>query len=401
MGRPLPVCSDGGRSRWDGTLRRRRRLIRMAMGGFLLIAPACSQNLEPIFEGSAGLIMWPPPPAEARIRHVGQIETAEDLKPPKNAFEAFGELLVGKKPSQPLYGPRTLVRTPDGRRLWVADPGGRCLHMLDLEDRSYKKIHRVGSAQLLSPVGVCLGPPGMIFVCDSEGVTVDLLSATDGQLIESVRLPEEVDRPVALSYNASSQELFVVDVRSHDVKVIDVEGRLLRVLGRRGDGPGQFNFPCAIAADDDLLWIVDAGNHRVQGITRDGRPVVSIGQVGDGLGDLSLPKAVAVDRDGHIYVVDARFENIQIFDRSGRLLLFVGEEGVGPGEFWLPSGIFIDQTDRIWVCDSYNARIQVFDYVAERVADEETAGNGAAGPRHDASSAPATESRDEPDAGTP
>ncbi len=244
--------------------------------------------------------------------------------------------------------------------------------MLNLEDRSYKKIHRVGSTQLLSPVGVCLGPPGMIFVCDSEGVTIDLISATDGRHIESVRLADEIDRPVALTYNASSQELFVVDVRSHDVKVIDVEGRLLRILGHRGTGPGEFNFPCAITADRDLLWIVDTGNHRVQGLTRGGRPVHAIGQAGDGLGDLSLPKAVAVDRDGHVYVVDARFENVQIFDREGRLLLFFGEEGTGPGEFWLPAGLFIDPADRIWVCDSYNERVQVFDYIADRVSDEES-----------------------------
>jgi len=401
MGQFWPTHRDSGRSRRDETHRGPRWIGRLAFCTILLNGAACSQTLEPVFDGSDGLIVWPPPPAFGRIRHVGQIETAEDLKPPKNAFEAIGEFLAGKKPPQPLYGPRTLVRTPDGRRLWVADPGGRCLHMLDLEDRSYKKIHRVGETQLLCPVGVCLGPPGMIFVCDSEGVTVDLLSSTDGSHIASVRLPEEIDRPVALSYNASSQELFVVDVRSHDVKVIDAEGRLLRILGRRGTGPGQFNFPCAIAADKDLLWIVDAGNHRVQGLTRAGKPVYSIGQAGDGLGDLSLPKAVAVDRDGHIYVVDARFENIQIFDRSGRLLLFVGEEGTGPGEFWLPSGIFIDGTDRIWVCDSYNERLQVFDYISDRVTDEGNAADAAAGPRQGVSAVSPAESRDELDARTP
>ncbi len=394
---PLPMHRDGGRSRQDGT---RRWSAYLALCGLLPIASACSQTLEPIFDDSAGDISWPPSSASARIRYVGQIESAEDLKPPQGAFEAIGEFLVGKKPPRPLYGPRTIVRTPDGQRLWVADPGGRCLHMLNLEDRSYQKIHRVGPTQLLSPVGVCLGPAGMIYVCDSEGGTVDLLSSIDGRHIESVPLPGDIDRPVALCYNASSEELFVVDVRSHDVKVIDAEGRLLRIIGRRGTGPGQFNFPCAITADRDLLWIVDTGNHRVQGLTRDGKPVHSIGQAGDGLGDLSLPKAVAVDRDGHIYVVDARFENIQIFDRSGRLLLFFGEEGTRQGEFWLPSGIFIDHADRIWVCDSYNERVQVFDYIADHVADEESEDEGTTELSPGNSAAPAEVPRDKADPGT-
>jgi DNA-binding beta-propeller fold protein YncE len=331
--------------------------------------PACSQSLEPIFDESRSDLVWPPAPAAPRIRYVGQLQTDIDLKRPAKPFEAIGDFLLGAKPPQPLYGPRSVVRSRDGEHLWVADPGGRCLHRLDLADRSYQKLTRIGTSPLLSPVGVCLGPPGMIYVCDSEGVTIDLLSSEDGRHIETVRLPEEIDRPVALSYNVSSEELFVVDVRMHDIKVIDGEGRLLRILGRRGSGPGAFNFPCAIAADRDHLWIVDAGNNRVQCITPEGVPVCSIGQAGDAPGDMALPKAVALDSEGHVYVVDARFENIQVFDHQGRLLLHLGEEGSGPAEFWLPSGIFIDATDRIWVCDSYNERIQVFDYLPAPTAE--------------------------------
>ncbi len=340
-----------------------RALLTIACLSLVATGAHCSQTLEPIFEEHDPPLAWPPPPAAPRIKYVGQLRTSADLKPPPKPFESLGNLLLGRKPPAPLYGPRSVVRPDAGNRLWVADPGGRCLHLFDLEHRTYRKLDSAGTERFMSPVGLCLGPEDSIFVCDSEQVAIHRLSATSGALIASLRLPIEVLRPVAATYVATSGELFVVDVSAHNIKVLDKGGRILRIIGRRGSAPGQFNFPCDIADDGRLLWVVDVGNQRVQALTYAGKPVTSIGQLGDAPGDLAMPKGVALDSDGHVYIVDARFENVQIFDQAKRLLLFFGEEGGGPGQFWLPSGICIDANDRIWICDSYNGRIQVYDYV--------------------------------------
>jgi hypothetical protein len=251
----------------------------------------------------------------------------------------------------------------------VADPGGRCLHLFDLHSRFYRKIGQLGGKPLLSPVGLCPGPDASVYVCDSEDLSIHRLSDVDGGLLGSLRLPEDILRPVAMSYHEASGELFVVDVKAHDIKVLDAKGGLRRILGRRGNALGEFNFPCDIADDGELLWIVDAGNARLQTMRRTGEPVGSFGQSGDAPGDLALPKAVAHDSDGQVYLVDSRFENVQIFDRTGQLLLYFGEEGIGPGQFWLPSDVFIDRNDRIWICDTYNGRVQVFQYVS--LADDQ------------------------------
>lgn len=328
-----------------------------------LLAGGCSQRLQPIFDEQRRALAWPPAPAPARIHYVGQLRSSADLKPPTKPFQRIGELFAGAAEPQGLYGPRSVACTPDGSRVWVADPGGRCLHLFDLSGRTYRKISRVGDHPLLSPVGLCLGPDDSLYVCDSEDVAIHRLEAATGTLLASLRLPEEIGRPVALSYRASTGELFVVDSQAHDIKVLAGDGALRRVIGRRGARPGEFNFPCDIADGGRLIWIADAGNQRVQGLTCTGEPVVVFGQAGDAPGDLALPKGVALDSDGHVYVVDARFENVQIFDQTGRLLLAFGQEGVDAGEFWLPAGIFIDHNDRIWVCDLYNRRVQVFDYL--------------------------------------
>ncbi len=348
----------------------RRRLNRYGPALALALA-GCSQQLRPIFDEQAAGIAWPPPPAQARIRYLGQLRGADDLKPPPKPFAALGQLLLGPPEPQRFYGPRSAVCVDDGRRVCIADPGGRCVHLLDLQDRSYRKVTEVGGAPLLKPVDVCAGPAGSFYLCDSEDAAVHRLSARDGQRLESPRLPEDIQRPVAVYFDAQSTDLYVVDVGAHDIKVLAPDGTLRRLFGRRGSAPGEFNFPCDIAADAETLWVVDAGNSRVQGLTRAGEPIAALGQVGDAPGDLALPKSVAVDSDRHLYVLDARFENVQVFDRSGQLLLFFGQEGGGPGEFWLPSGVFIDQVDRLWVCDTYNARVQVFQYVPERQTGQE------------------------------
>ncbi|MFQ5591581.1 MAG: 6-bladed beta-propeller [Phycisphaerae bacterium] len=329
----------------------------------VLGAAGCAPRLKPIFEDRPAPIFWPAPPQTPRIRYVGQLRSSADLKPRATFLGALARVFVGREEPHQLYGPRSVVCTKDGQRVWIADPGGRCLHLFDLEHREYRRIDKIGDSRLVSPVGLSLGPGDSIYVCDSDNTAVYHISGVTGAQLKPLRVSPDIGRPAAVAYDSSSDELYVVDVTAHDVKVLDRNGRVRRIIGRRGNGPGDFNFPCDVVVDADMVWVVDAGNNRVQGLKRDGSPVVAFGQAGDAPGDLALPKGIATDNDGHVYVVDGRFENIQVFDRNGRLLLVFGEEGIGPGAFWLPGGIFIDHGNRVWVCDAYNRRVQVFEYL--------------------------------------
>ena len=153
--------------------------------GALIIG--CSQRLDPIFDRSQHHISWPSPPARERIRYVGQLASSADLKPPRKPFQALGDFLVGAKEPQRLYGPRSVVRTSDGTTLWIADPGGRCVHVFDLQDRSYKKIESVGRSHLLCPIGLCLGPQESIFVCDAEDNTIHRFAKSGADQLQSDR----------------------------------------------------------------------------------------------------------------------------------------------------------------------------------------------------------------------
>jgi DNA-binding beta-propeller fold protein YncE len=338
------------------------------LGLALLWCAGCAGTPEPIFGAIDPPIVWPPAPEPERIRYVGELRTSADLKPSRSFFQAIGSLITGEAEPEKLYGPRSVVCTGGGRYLSVADPGGRCLHQFDLTDRVYRKISRAGEVRLLSPVSICAGPDGSIYVCDSEAAAIHRFEDASGKWLETLDLPEAVVRPAAVTYAALNRVLYVADVKAHDVKVLGVDGALRRTIGRRGAARGEFNFPTDLHHDGERLWVADTGNQRVQGLNPEGQTVVILGsgRVGDAPGDLAMPKGIAVDGDGNVYVVDARFENVQIFDRDGRLLLFFGSEGTGPGQFWLPAGIGIDPNDRIWISDTYNRRIQVFDYISSR-----------------------------------
>lgn len=333
----------------------------VAIGSFM--QAGCATTAQPIFNRPNPPISWPGPNRTPRIDYVGSISTSADLKAARSTFDVLGDIFAGREEPKQMVGPRAVVVTGDAERVWIADPGDHCLHLFDLTGRKYARIETVGENRLMSPVGLCLGPRETIFVCDSQETGIYQLSDRTGALLRRVRLPSDIQRPVDIFFDGTTNELFVIDVSAHNVKVLGVGGELVRILGERGEEAGEFNFPSAITVDDKAIWIADTGNHRVQALERSGSPVAAFGKAGDAPGDLAMPKGIATDPDGNVYVVDGRFENVQVFDAKGLLLSHFGEEGRGAGEFWLPGGIFVERSGRIWVTDTYNKRVQVFQYV--------------------------------------
>ena len=338
------------------------------------VATGCASQSRNVFDPPNPALVWPGFPLPPRVQYVGQLHASTDLKPQRSTLDRLGSLLVGEESPATLYGPRAVLSLPELGIVWIADPGGRCLHLFDLKARKYRKVNKMGTNMLVSPVGLARGPRGSFFICDAEAGIIYRATQREGLLLAEISSSELIDRPVAAHWDPETDELYVVDTASHDVKVFGPDGHIRRVIGSRGSSPGQFNFPLAIAASGNTIWVVDTGNNRIQQLTKTGEVVSIFGEPGDAPGDFALPKSIALDTDGHLYVVDGRFENVQIFDQQGRLLLYFGEEGRGAGQFWLPTGIHIDENNRIWVCDSYNQRVQVFDYLGD--ADGGESSNG-------------------------
>lgn len=84
-------------------------------------------------------------------------------------------------------------------------------------------------------------------------------------------LPENIDftNPSRIALN-SKNELFVTDTRANNIKVFDVEGRFLKVIGRKGQGPGDLSWPSGIIFNGKYIIVWELGNYRFSLFNEDG-----------------------------------------------------------------------------------------------------------------------------------
>ena len=288
-----------------------------------------------------------------------QITQHQDLFKTGTVWAGFKEFLAGA-PDSRIIRPFALAMHPAGGLL-IADPGRKIVHFYCWGRRTYIPIGPKLEGGLQSPVGVAALPDGRILVCDSRLETVECFDAK-GRALGHFCDPEVMGRPAGIAVNSSRGEVYIADVTNHRVMVLDLKGRLLRLIGHRGDGPGEFNFPTHLTlGPQGRLYVTDSMNFRVQVLEPDGTFVRAIGRLGDAPGQFSKPKGVAVDKEGHVIVVEGLYDALEFFDPQGELLLSAGSSGSNPGQFWLPAGLCLDTKEQLlFVADSYNSRVQVF-----------------------------------------
>ena len=305
-------------------------------------------------------LVWPPPPAAARIRYAGQISGEKDFGTRRSFVSRAATFIVGLREEDNAFV-RPMAAVADGKgNLCVADPGAAAVFVYDRGRATLRCYRRFGDTHLLSPVAVAVSDsPNMLLVADSALGQVFAFTVS-GRLL--FKLSENLERPSGLA--VSTDRIFVSDSTKNQIAVFDLNGREIDRFGTRGNKAGQFNCPTYLATDGSgFLYVTDTMNFRVQVFDRDNRFVRFIGRQGDTSGRFSRPKGVAMDAFGHIYVTDGLFDNVQMFDATGRFLLNWGEAGSEPGEFWLPAGISVSGSNTIYVADSFNHRVQVFEYV--------------------------------------
>ena len=304
--------------------------------------------------------VWPTPPDAPRIVFVRSLLQPTDAGARQSSFRRFANWINGGAKGNETFAKPFGIAVDDADNLCLTDTGANTVSFYDDQKKQWIRWDEINKVRFSAPVAIAKKGK-TIFVADS-GLGAVIVFDTDGKLL--FRIDHELERPSGLVIQGD--RLWVTDSQQHCVAAFDLHGKFLSKFGKRGIGPGEFNFPTHIAADSNgRLYVTDSMNNRVQVFDSAGRFQTQIGSAGDGPGYFSRPKGVSVDSFGHVYVVDALFNNIQIFDHTGRLLMDFGEPGSGAGEFSLPNGIAISRDNQILITDGYNHRIEVFRYVGQ------------------------------------
>jgi DNA-binding beta-propeller fold protein YncE len=352
---------------------------------------------------------YPPPPEVARIlweRTIyGSADVVAEDKDSALRRMVTGEVRTGQGLDKP-YG----VAARNGK-IYVGDTVARNIVVFDLNAKKFSRIGIDEPGALRMPFGLDLDTAGNLYVVDGTLKRVHVYDAS-GKFLRMMGQDLKWSRPVGMAIDNERKRLYVVDAGGvdkpdHKVQALDLNtGKLLFEVGKRGDGPGEFNLPRdAVVGKDGLLYVVDGGNFRVQVFDKDGKYLKTFGAIGRQSGQFSRPKEIAADDKGNLYVVDTAFGNFQIFDPEGRLLLDVGARGAsdGPARFMLPSGIAVDSDGRIYMVDQYFRKVEVFRpaelAASARYGDQPAASTAAASAS--ASSAPAAPAAAQRAASTP
>lgn len=351
----------------------RVRLALLLIGACLLAGCASEPlvlryNLGPV---ESRRIFYPPDPdgEVPRYLYVGELMGEQNFVPAEGAREGFltvlGKAIAGlfENPERTvLQRPQSGVVDEDGRIL-VTDVSRGAVFVFD-EKAGQLDVweYAQGFRHFVSPSGIALGPEGRVFVADADLRRVVLLDR-QGKGVGIVG-PDQLQRPTGLAWDAGAGVLYVADTQAHQIKAFDVTGRLLRTLGRRGEGPGEFNFPTYLALARNGLVVSDTMNARIQVLPlEEGQTPVVFGRRGTRLGDFVRPKGVAVDSEDNLYAVESYHDHLLVFDRQGRFLLPIGGTGKEIGRFYLPGGVWVDARNRVFVADTFNGRVVVFQFL--------------------------------------
>ncbi len=286
--------------------------------------------------------------------------------------------------NRPLKNPTGVWCDTEQKEILVADTGNHRVVIFDENGRAkgefVHSVTRNGDAHRINgePRRLAVNSKGEIFIVDSLCNYVDVCDYR-GRSLRRIFLPlpseassgvfpiaeggkNEDVKPTALTvdyqdnlYIASATRIFI----------FNASGELQRVIGKRGNGAGEFLAITGLWVDTaGRIYVTDAQSLGVHVLSSDGEVIVAFGEHEAGLINFSLPIAIATDRRGYIWVADALRHIVSVFERDGKNIKFldyIGAFGVRPGQFAYPSGLGAAWHGRLVVVDRVGGRVQCFE----------------------------------------
>ncbi len=302
------------------------------------------------------------------------------LRPARRVVEDFETPVHATKIAQPkskpanirdeivtfAYGPARVMGAPhqvtaDSKlRVIISDPDQRAVHVLDPNGKTSFSILGDHGRRLHLPAGVAVDAEDNIYIADSDRGMV-LVYNQHGQFLRYIgnfHGESMYSGPSGIAIDQKAGRLYLTDTPRNLVFILDLQGNVLKRVGRdrNGNGGGEFVSPTEIAVSDHGIVVLDTDQSRIQVLDFDGNRVSSY-RLAPGV---DRNNGLAVDRDGDIYISYVDGATIGTYRPDGTSMGTFGQIGSRIGEFRLPGGLWVDADNRIYVADTGNARVQVF-----------------------------------------
>ena len=222
-------------------------------------------------------------------------------------------------------GPWGIAVAPNGHT-FIVDHTSHQIHVFDEQRKHIRSFGQQGSGngQLHYPIGIAVDADGLVYVCNHHNNRIEIFR-TDGTFVNQFGVGH-LSNPYGVTVN--NKQVYVADSGNCRISNFTLEGQLLRTIGSRGSGPGQFNWPSAVAiSPDGDMYVTDYNNHRVQVFSPDG-----VFQREFGKGQLNSPLDILITADGHVLVADYGNNRVVIFNTTGQV---IHSFQVGSGPFGL------------------------------------------------------------------
>ena len=258
------------------------------------------------------------------------------------------------------------VAVTQGRSIIIGERGSHCLSIFCSFGEKHQSIGSRGSRQgLLNNMrGIVVDNNDNIIVMDRDNDRIQKF-APDGKLLTVIgkkgNKPLEFDKPRGVAINPLNMKIYVTDLYNHRIQILNPDFTFFNSFGQRGIGIGLFQYPSGVACDSTgNIYVADENNNRIQVFTAEGGYLRTFGQPGKGRGELHSPTGVCIDVDNVVYVSEWGNHRVSVFTCEGKFLTSFGSYGNGPGLFNQPYGITVDKDGNVYVCDTGNNRLQIF-----------------------------------------
>lgn len=329
-------------------------------------------------------IVWPNPPAIARIKYMTWYSSDKEQRNYKGNVQkksAWMDRLAGTQSNDEVFSMPFQLNQPYGIAVdskgnaYVADQKVGAIFVFNPDTRAVELIKNGVHAHFVRIIGLAMDDNDRLFVSD-PGLRHILIFNKDHKAEDVIT--DGLAEPSGLAVDTQNRLLYVSDVELDQVLVYDADTlKLLRKIGTTGHkheltSPGDFAKPTGVALDKEgNLYVADTLNNRIEIFDPDGNFISTFGKNGDGPGYFARPKGVAIDSDGHVWVADGAQDRVQVFTREGQLLISFGGHGLLPGQFQGLVNIAIDKQDRVFTTEIYPGRLQQMQYVTDAQADKE------------------------------